>query len=588
MGSRAVERIARGRVPAARAVRRGRGPDGAPGAARRVPGDQQLLHGDRVRKGRRGHPHAAHAARRRSASAAAWTCTSSATTGRRSPATISCRRCRTRPASTSTQFRRWYAQAGTPVVERRAAATTPRARTYTLDVAQHTAADAGPAGRSCRSTFRSPSGWSAPTAATCRLRLDGEAAPRPARRACSTCASSAQSFRFVDVAAHAGAVAAARLLGAGASSTSTTPTTSSPSSPRTTAIRSTAGTRRSAASPTRCCALARDHREGTALALPPSLVALAGHLLADRDSDPALLALALTLPDPGYVAALETDDRRRRRHRRARVPACARSAPRHRAALRGARHARIARGERLRADAGADRRRASCANVCLRYLGALDDPPRARAARSRNTTRADNMTDAIAALAALKDSDVARARATCSRASRRRGATSRWCSTSGSRWRRERCAPTRSRGCKALLAHPRFNARNPNRVRSLVGAFALRNFARFHAADGAGYAFAPTRCCRSTRRIPQLAATDRRRVQPVEALPATAARPDGGGAAAASPRHPDLSPDVSEIVTRSLGVALQSFARRSAVSYGIRPSARTIRSTHDPTNRFRA
>ena len=43
---------------------------------------------------------------------------------------------------------------------------------------------------------------------------------------------------------------------------------------------------------------------------------------------------------------------------------------------------------------------------------------------------------------------------------------------------------------RALLAHPRFNARNPNRVRSLVGAFTLRNFARFNAADGAGYAFA--------------------------------------------------------------------------------------------------
>ena len=70
------------RVPAARPVRRGRGPDGASGAAGRVSGDQQLLHGDRVREGRRGHPHAAHAARAGARSAAAWTCTSSGTTGR--------------------------------------------------------------------------------------------------------------------------------------------------------------------------------------------------------------------------------------------------------------------------------------------------------------------------------------------------------------------------------------------------------------------------------------------------------------------------------------------------------------------------
>ena len=59
------------------------GPHGAQRAARRVPRDQQLLHGHRLRKGRRGHPDAAHAARRPSVSGAAWTSTSSATIGRR-------------------------------------------------------------------------------------------------------------------------------------------------------------------------------------------------------------------------------------------------------------------------------------------------------------------------------------------------------------------------------------------------------------------------------------------------------------------------------------------------------------------------
>ena len=54
-----------GRVPAPRAVRRGRRPARAQRASRRVPRDQQLLHGHRLREGRRGHPHAAHAARAR-------------------------------------------------------------------------------------------------------------------------------------------------------------------------------------------------------------------------------------------------------------------------------------------------------------------------------------------------------------------------------------------------------------------------------------------------------------------------------------------------------------------------------------------
>ena len=70
----------RGRVPAPRAVPRGRGTDGAQRAARRVPRDQQLLHGDRLREGRRSDPHAAHAARPGALPPRHATSTSSATT----------------------------------------------------------------------------------------------------------------------------------------------------------------------------------------------------------------------------------------------------------------------------------------------------------------------------------------------------------------------------------------------------------------------------------------------------------------------------------------------------------------------------
>ncbi|MBC7768844.1 MAG: aminopeptidase N [Phycisphaerales bacterium] len=40
-----------------------------------------------------------------------------------------------------------------------------------------------------------------------------------------------------------------------------------------------------------------------------------------------------------------------------------------------------------------------------------------------------------------------------------------------------------------LREHPEFNLKNPNRVRSLVAAFAMRNPRAFHAADGGGYRF---------------------------------------------------------------------------------------------------
>lgn len=42
---------------------------------------------------------------------------------------------------------------------------------------------------------------------------------------------------------------------------------------------------------------------------------------------------------------------------------------------------------------------------------------------------------------------------------------------------------------KQLLAHPAFSIKNPNKVRSLVGAFCLANPRNFHALDGSGYAF---------------------------------------------------------------------------------------------------
>ncbi len=40
-----------------------------------------------------------------------------------------------------------------------------------------------------------------------------------------------------------------------------------------------------------------------------------------------------------------------------------------------------------------------------------------------------------------------------------------------------------------LMEHPAFDRRNPNKVRSLIGAFSHGNQVRFHDAGGAGYVF---------------------------------------------------------------------------------------------------
>ena len=40
-----------------------------------------------------------------------------------------------------------------------------------------------------------------------------------------------------------------------------------------------------------------------------------------------------------------------------------------------------------------------------------------------------------------------------------------------------------------LLHHPAFSLKNPNKIRSLIGAFCSGNHVRFHDISGAGYEF---------------------------------------------------------------------------------------------------
>ena len=112
------------------------------------------------------------------------------------------------------QFKRWYEQAGTPVVSVRGPLRRRRAPLH----ARRRAATARrrPGSRTrCRSTSRSRSACSVPTAAICRCGLTGEAAPAGTTRVLNVTAAQ-QSFRVRRRSGCAGAVAAARILGAGA------------------------------------------------------------------------------------------------------------------------------------------------------------------------------------------------------------------------------------------------------------------------------------------------------------------------------------------------------------------------------------
>jgi aminopeptidase N len=104
---------------------------------------------------------------------------------------------------------------------------------------------------------------------------------------------------------------------------------------------------------------------------------------------------------------------------------------------------------------------------------------------------------------------------------------------------------------KALLQHPDFTLRNPNRARSLVGALCMANPAAFHRPDAAGYVFWAERVLELDAFNPQLAARMARALDHWRRL----AEPMRGSAREALSRvaaAPRLSPDTREIVNKAL------------------------------------
>jgi len=119
-------------------------------------------------------------------------------------------------------------------------------------------------------------------------------------------------------------------------------------------------------------------------------------------------------------------------------------------------------------------------------------------------TRADNMTDAFAALVCLANSGAAQ----------REGALESFYD----RWRNEALVvdkwfavqsasrrPDTLERVRALMDHPAFDIKVPNKVYALLFAFS-GNQVRFHAADGAGYAFLADQVLALDRFNPQVGA----------------------------------------------------------------------------------
>jgi aminopeptidase N len=104
---------------------------------------------------------------------------------------------------------------------------------------------------------------------------------------------------------------------------------------------------------------------------------------------------------------------------------------------------------------------------------------------------------------------------------------------------------------KALMSHPDFSLKNPNRARSLLFTFMMFNPAAFHRADAAGYVFWAERVLELDGFNPQVAARLARVLDRWRKL-AEPYRSAAREAIARVAAKPDLSNDVREIVTRSL------------------------------------
>lgn len=103
---------------------------------------------------------------------------------------------------------------------------------------------------------------------------------------------------------------------------------------------------------------------------------------------------------------------------------------------------------------------------------------------------------------------------------------------------------------KALLAHPHFNFKNPNKVRAVIGAFTQANPRHFHAKDGSGYAFLTDMLLKLDKINPQITArlaTPFTRWQRLDKL-----RQDGMKQQLKALAANELSRDLRELVEKSL------------------------------------
>ncbi len=293
-------------------------------------------------------------------------------------------------------------------------------------------------------------------------------------------------------------------------------------------------------------ALVADWQAGRPLVLDPGFIAAFRATLGGAREDAAFLAEALTLPTEAYMAELMqiVDPEALHGIRQFVRGTLARELKEEFLAVRAA----CRRNVPYAVDDGrAGERR--LANLCLAYLMTLATPEVIGCSLAQYR-EADNMTDAMGALTPLASCDAPERGELLADFYARwrddRQVVDRWFSLQAAS-----TLPGALAEVTALLDHPAFEIRNPNRFRALVGTFSQGNQVRFHDRSGAGYRFLADQILRLIPVNPQVAArllaplTRWRRFDPErQALMRRELERIKG--------LPDLPRDVFEVVVKSL------------------------------------
>jgi len=371
------------------------------------------------------------------------------------------------------QFRLWYRQAGTPVIEARTAYDAS-VRTFTLDLTQTLAPTPG---QPEKKPMHIPVRIGLVSRAGKRLAatLEGENRAGPDSRVLEL-TENFQRFVFVDVAEEP-----LLSLGQGFSAPAVFRT---PHSREERAVlmgcdgddfnRWEAGQILAAEIMLEVAGKARPDAD-------TDYIAALGRVLERAEDDPAFAAQMLMPPTENELAAKKTPVDPDGIHT-ARIALVKAIALAHRERL-----AQLYEHMRDEDDFSPDSKsagRRALRNACLRYLTAEDDEAAAGLAEAHYRS-ATNMTDMIAGLAALtRMESPLRDTAFTHFHDRFKSdplVLDKWMGLqAGSP------LPETPASVRALMKHPAFDMKNPNRVRALVGAFS-GNHLRFHSANGDGY-----------------------------------------------------------------------------------------------------